>query len=159
MPEPFNLALDDFLTGQEGRELDIDPIFGQPLNAILGNYDLKTMSCALDVPAVSNRVYKLREVACGSDHGIILLAPSNVIVGAYIGGALAVAPEHRGYGLGAELVFEFACAFGSLPAWFMDVPAYSPAGVAAHRRAWHLARDAKFVTAKCHLSASWKLGS
>jgi GNAT superfamily N-acetyltransferase len=148
VPEPFDLPIDVFLTGKEGRELDVDPIFGQPLGEILENYDWDAMRCGLDVPAVSDRVYTFRKVDSGSDQGIVLVSSSNGVVGAYIGGALAIAPEHQGHGLGAELVFEFAYAFGVLPAWFMDVPAYSPAGVAAHRRAWHLAHEAKFMKAK-----------
>jgi GNAT superfamily N-acetyltransferase len=150
-PEPFDLPIDDFLAGREGRELDIDPIFGQPLGEILRNYDLDALQCGPDIPAVSDRIYKLRKVDTGTDHGIVLVSPPNEVVGAYIGGALAIAPQHQGRGLGAELVFEFACAFGTLPTWFMDIPAYSPAGVAAHRRAWHLARNAEFMKAKTDL--------
>jgi hypothetical protein len=148
VPKPFDLPIDSFLAGKTGRELDVDPIFGQPLGEILRSYDLNTMRYGTGVSAVSDRVYKFQNVDSGSEQGIFVVSPSKVIVGAYIGGALAIAIEHQGHGLGSELVFEFAYAFGFLPAWFLDIPAYSPAGVAAHRRAWHLARDDKFMKAK-----------
>lgn len=147
-PEPFDLPIDNFLAGKDGRELDIDPIFGKPLGEILRNYDLGAATCGPDIPSVSDRVYKLRMVETEIDQGIVLVSPTNEVVGAYIGSALAITPLHQGRGLGAELVFEFARAFGELPAWFLDIPAYSPAGAAAHRRAWHLARDVEFMKAK-----------
>ena len=69
-----------------------------------------------------------------------------------LGCALAILPEHRGKGLDAELVFEFASGFGVLPTWFLDFPAYSPAGLGAHRRAWYLGRNADFVGMKAGLA-------
>ena len=144
----LHLPLDDFVSGGDNRKVDIDPIFGQKLHAVLENYRPATLRRGKINPAVFGQGYSFRIVETDTDHGIVLLTRTNTIVGAYLGCALAILPQHRGRGLGAELVFEFALTFGFLPAWLLDVAAYSPAGFAADRRAWYLARSVRFATAK-----------
>jgi len=147
-PQPFDLSLDLFLAGPGGREIEIDPIFGQTFDEIRRDYAPHTLTSGPLVDSVVASRYRFRMVETGSDSGIVLISPTGGIIGAYLGCALAIVPEHQGLGLGAELVFEFAFAFGELPTWFLDTPAYSPAGFAAHRRAWHLGRSSEFVAAK-----------
>jgi GNAT superfamily N-acetyltransferase len=146
--EPFNLSLTQFLSGHADRKLDIDRIFGKSLDIVLDNYPPCRLMRGRITAAVFGRGYVFRTVETDTDAGVVLLDKGKTIVGAYLGCALAVLPEHRGHGLGAELVFEFALTYGVLPAWFLDVPAYSPAGFAAHCRAWHLARSISFSTRK-----------
>src|SRR3546814_2286557 len=68
-----------------------------------------------------------------------MLEPEERVGGEYLGCDLAVADEHQGRGLGAELVLEYAMRTGDLPTWELDVAAYSHAGEAAHRAAWRMA--------------------
>jgi GNAT superfamily N-acetyltransferase len=147
-PAPFDLPLAQFLAGREGRDLDVDRIFGHTVEEIIADYPSECLTRGSVSRAIAEPNYSFRRVETHTDHGIMLLAPTDEIVGAYLGCALAIVPAHRGHGLGAELVFEFALAFEQLPAWHLDVPAYTPAGLAAHCRAWLLGRDRNFVKSK-----------
>jgi hypothetical protein len=148
IPEPFNMPLESFLTGGLGRDLDIDNIFCGNFREILDGYGPKKLEFGATSPSALVEGYNVCLLNAGVDHGVVLRSPSNEIVGAYIGCLLGLDAKHQGLGLGAELVFDFVCNFGSLPTWYLDVPAYSPAGLAAHTRAWHLARSADFLKAK-----------
>lgn len=144
-PEPFDLSLDEFLTGphsDDSNEIDIDPIFGKSLTQVLRElHDWNPQSLAFDeqsprCPSLCEEGYSYVEV----DQGVLLLAPDGDIAGGYLSCDLAVASDHRGKGLGAELVMQRALRDGELPTWNLDVPAYTPAGLAAHRSAWRQVR-------------------
>jgi len=69
--------------------------------------------------------------------GVVLLCSEGAIAGAFVGLDFAVAPDHQGFGLGAELVAERVLRDHELPAWHQDKPAHSFTGwcaaMAAHR--------------------------
>lgn len=79
-----------------------------------------------------------------SDHadGVILRCPKGRIAGVYLGLHLALHAPFRGRGLGTELVVERAWRDGGLPGWELDPPAYTRAGLRAHRSAWRWLQDA-----------------
>lgn len=152
---------DEFLAGpdryaewQEGEQdddlLDIDWIFGNKgLDSVLA--DARHMDGGLDpepgthdTPAFAAPGYAFRQVGAG----VLLIAPTGEIAGGYLGCDVVVDPEHQGQGLGAELILERYLRDGDLPTWWLDAAAYSPAGEAAHRAAWHLLQDAAVREAK-----------
>jgi len=143
--QPFDRSLEEFLAGQPDITPLIDPLFSCEFDSLVRNYDPDVFKSGLEQPATLTDGYKFRILEAKNEMGVALISACNNIVGAYIGCSLAIAEDHRGKGLGAELSFEFADFFGELPTWFLDTPAYSPAGFAAHRRAWYLARDPSFI--------------
>src|SRR6185312_9899215 len=91
--------------------------------------------------------------------GVLLLGPDGKRVGGYVWCDLAIDAAHQGLGLGAELVLERYLRDGGLPTWDLDTAAYSPAGEAAHRAAWRLARNGDFFARKhqSHVDAEREL--
>lgn len=75
--------------------------------------------------------------------GVQLLDEHGVAVGGYLDGDLAIDENHRGRGLGRELILEFFLRFHGLPTWDSDKPGFSRIGEAAHRSAYRLAQDAE----------------
>lgn len=140
-PSPFDVDLDDFLSGGDDRELDIDTIFAKEfddLHAEIALHDPEGLrAIGRDVPSLAEEGYVLRPVECG----MLLIDPDGNAVGGYLSCDLAVDSAHRGLGLGRELVIERALRDGSIPTWHLDEPAYSPEGVACHESAWHHARS------------------
>lgn len=68
-----------------------------------------------------------------------LLSPAGGRCGFYSGGQLWIDPEHRGRGLGAELVLAMADALGASPVRHHGGLGFSGAGIEAHREAWRRA--------------------
>ncbi len=142
--DPLALPLDAFLAGPGGDmdALDIDRRRGKDLDRVLREMrkdDPDSVSFAPDAPRTPSDLaegYSFVDVPSG----LLLLAPDGSVAGAYVSCDLSVAEAHQGRGLGAELVLEYAVRRGSLPTWHLDTPAYTPAGLGAHRRAWILAR-------------------
>lgn len=82
-----------------------------------------------------------------SDHadGVILRCPKGRIAGVYLGLHLALHVPFRGRGLGTELVVDRALRDGGLPGWELDPPAYTRAGLRAHRSAWRWLQEASIT--------------
>jgi len=128
----------------EGRgesDLDIDPIFGKDLAAVLCNAAEDGVVWAAPVPDAQLADlggYVLAEVrtADGDVWGVAAWDANGACVGAYTGSDLSVDVNHQGKGLGAALAAWRFALDGAFPVWWHDTPAYSPAGIAAHRRAW-----------------------
>lgn len=149
--EPFELPLHDFLTGGEHRELLVDQLFGRTFDDLIRDFLCVTFICGPSRNAVSVSDHFFLQVETEQDRGVLLFSQRYEIVGAYVGPALAIKEDRQGFGLGAELVYEFAHSFGVLPTWFLDTPSYSPAGLAAHSRAWSFGRSRRFISAKLSL--------
>jgi len=151
---------DVFLGGPPGpdgevAEPDVDDVFAKAWETVLREQS----SCAADAPDPTGAAaaaeagggrYLLLPVSCG----VLALdsAPRGggppAPVGGYLGCDLALDPAHRGQGLGAELVLARFVWGGDLPTWGIDVPAYSRAGVAAHRAARRLGRSRPDLVAR-----------
>lgn len=134
----------------EGDLLDVDWIFGHRFaDLYAGQESFRPGSTAIlenepITTALADPSYRF--AAC--EGGLLLLAASGVPVGGYLGQDIAIDEAHQGQGLGAELVAECYLRQGEVPVWNLDIPAYSPAGEACHRAAWHLLRDPGFLRAK-----------
>lgn len=141
---PFDLDLAVFLVGPDDtdREPDIDYIYSKPFRILWQEflqYDPEGVSWGKDNPRIPSRLvegYSFIEVPAG----ILLLDSKDEPVGGYLSCDLAVDEEHQGQGLGKELIIHLVHRTGSLPTWFLDEPAYSPEGYAAHVSAWEYAR-------------------
>lgn len=129
-----------FLAGDRDAEIDVDTIFAKPFERVLrelrhhepGGLEPEQPPCQLD--CISAPGYRVLEV----ESGVVLCTESGEWVGGYLSCDLAIAREHQGLGLGAELVLWRYLLKGDLPTWHLDIPAYSPAGEAAHRSAWRI---------------------
>ena len=125
--------------GRDDDDLDIDDIFGKPFRQVRQDmlaYDraaFEPSDPAFITPSEIMSGYMFDEVSCG----LALRDPEGNIVGGYFSCDLTLDEEHQGQGLGAEIVLEFYLRNGDLPTWNLDVPAYSQAGLAAHRSAWN----------------------
>lgn len=132
MTDPFEQDLEGFLAA--GLELDVDPIFGKPLEVLLSDYDIEPEDGAW--PSHSVKGVTIAAVRSG-----IVAMSGPDIVGGYLGCDLAIHPDWRGRGLGAEVVLARCLWSGINPATQLDVAAYSPAGYATHARAWQLGQE------------------
>lgn len=72
---------------------------------------------------------------------LVLLAPNGERCGFYVGIELWIDPDHRGQGLGAELVLAMTELLGRSPREGQEATGFSPAGYAAHLKAWRLAHE------------------
>ena len=156
--DPAAITEDAFLAGPErwddwdGEDelLDIDDVFAKDFERILGEQrDCEPGSVEIEpdathTPSYGNPGYGFVDV----EAGLLLLDPTGRPVGGYIGCDVAVEETHKGKGLGAELVLEYAMRNGRLPTWDLDSAAYSRAGAAAHRAAHALARNRTVFEAK-----------
>lgn len=148
--DPAGLDEEAFLAGPErhahwdGEEelITVDPVFGRPF-ATIWDDALREEPDALTpapgtgrTPALADARYRF----LGVPAGVLLLDGADNPVGGYLGCDLAIEPAHRGRGLGAEIVLEYAMRHGRIPVWTHGIAAYSPAGEAAHRAAHRLAR-------------------
>lgn len=133
IPEPFNLDMMAFLQGN--TDLDIDSIFGKPLDSLLRDYSVDLSGPSQ--PSLTNEAISVHY----HDAGVIMTGADRRIVGAYLGCDLSLLREYQGRGLGTELVIETCLVRGLNPAAQLDTAAYTPAGYAAHKAAWHLARS------------------
>lgn len=137
------MSEDEFLTGADSDELDVDDIFAKPFERILSEFqEFDPEGITLDpqnltFPSLIQPEYRYQEVGAG----LMLLAPDGAPVGGYLSCDLAIQSDHQGQGLGAELIIEFALRSGSVPTWHLDTPAYSRMGEAAHRSAWQRVRS------------------
>jgi len=156
--DPATMCEDAFLAGPDRYEgwdgdgdlLDIDDIFGKGFGRIYKEqlaYDPASLTVpedAIRTPSLKAEGYSFVDV----EAGLLLIDPEGKLCGGYIGCDLAVNDIHRGQGLGAELVLEFAMRNGWLPTWGLDEAGYTSAGEAAHRRAHAMACDREFFAAK-----------
>jgi GNAT superfamily N-acetyltransferase len=132
-----------FLVGPDapdGFAVDIDPVFAKPWTQVLREIE-ETDPHALVVD--EDEASTPSDVVSGYWYqpvmtGLLLMSPAGKPVGGYLSCDVSVEPEHQGQGLGAELIVEFYLRQGMIPTWFLDTPAYSPAGMAAHRAAWRM---------------------
>lgn len=128
---------DEFLAGPGGGELDIDPVFAKSFERAIEEMErfapgsLEVTDDALVTPSLLVPGFTFVEVPCG----VALRDPSGKIVGGYLSCDLVLASEHRGRGLGMEIVIEQFLRAGELPTWNLDAPAYSPDGWQCHLRA------------------------
>lgn len=142
MPEPFDVDEDIFLSGGCGRTLDIDKIFAKTLEQMIedikdpDNGQIEIEVGIAPVPSLIDPRFLFQEAPAG-----MLVLYEGSIVGGYMSCDLTLAPEYQGRGIGAELVIERCLRDGMNPTWHLDSPAYTPAGVAAHRAAWRRVRD------------------
>lgn len=147
LPEPFDVDEDIFLSG--GRDLDIDKIFAKTLEQMLADFkDPLTGQIEIEkdispVPSLIDPRFSYQEAPGG-----IYALYDGAIVGGYMSCDLTLHPEYQGRGIGAELVIERCLRDGMNPTWHLDEPAYTPAGVAAHRAAWRRVRGSPEETSK-----------
>src|SRR3546814_9460216 len=83
--------------------LDVDDVFAKNLTTVLRDYSLDETDVWGRSPSAVAEGYEFAE----TEDGVLLLDPEERVVGAYLGCDLAVADEHQGRGLGAELVLEY----------------------------------------------------
>lgn len=139
-PAPFDEDIDEFLCPGEG-DLDIDNIFAKDFDSMLDDYrqyapeDI-VPNGEVTFPSLINPDLHFREVPCG-----IILFDDDRAIGGYLGCDIALYDEYQGQGLGKEIIIERCLREGSSPVWHLDEAAYSEAGLAAHRAAWHHARE------------------
>jgi GNAT superfamily N-acetyltransferase len=131
----------EFLTGEEERRIEIDPIFAKDLARILREQE-EAEPGSIDPPAADERTPCLTDpslvFAQSPDGFLFLLDSENAVVAAVVGADMAVAETHRGRGLGTELLAEFYLRNECLPTWWTDEAAFSPGGHATARAAWRL---------------------
>lgn len=167
VPPDFPGGMDEgqFLAGprRDSHSLDVDPCFGSGWDLAKTDmiFDLRLRSwedltawaetlldrsMSGDCPTlmVSGGILFLPAISRdGSwEEGVVALDPADeeFLVGLYCGVTLCVRSDRQGQGIGSGLVL---CRFlrdGALPAWEAEVPAYSPAGLAAHRAAFRALR-------------------
>jgi len=97
------------------------PIYEKPFWRSPSGYEIRTVDPDFEPPTV------------------VLLAPDGSRCGFYSGGQLWVDPEHRGQGLGAELVLALTEALGYSITAVNEGLGLSPEGYRAHFKAWRFA--------------------
>lgn len=139
-PAPFHLDEDDFVAG-EGI-LDVDPIFAKTFERVMDEMRRDAPLTIVPFEDGEGRASLLAEGLWYHDvpAGVLLCTGDGTPVGGYLDCDLSLASTHHGRGLGAEIVIERCLRDGAVPTWNLDQPAYSPAGLAAHRAAWRRAR-------------------
>lgn len=83
---------------------------------------------------------------------MVLHAPSGERCGFYVGVELWIDQEHRGQGLGAELVLAMTELLGRSPLEELGVIGFSPEGYGAHEKAWRLAHERAAARARARRS-------
>lgn len=156
--DPRTFDEDAFLAGPdryaswdgEDSLVDVDPVFAKSFGRIWNEQvggDPGSVAIAADArrtPALAAPGYHFVDVPAG----VLLLDAEAKPVGGYLGCDLAIEPNHRGLGLGAELVLEYALRHETIPVWQHDIAAFSPAGEAAHRSAYRLAHKPGLLACK-----------
>jgi len=156
--DPSTMCEDAFLAGPEryaawdgkGDLLDIDDIFAKDFREMYREQlefdpnSVRISKSATRTPSLMAEGYAFVDI----EAGLLMLNPEGKVCGGYIGCDVAINDTHRGQGLGAELVLEFAMRNGWLPTWSLDEAAYSQAGEGAHRKAHAMARDRALFAAK-----------
>jgi len=147
----IGLDEDEFLAGPERYALDqegqldddllvIDEVFAKSVSEILADYQ-----CSLaDLSAPSISLVAPGYIFADHEHGLVLIDPDGRLAGAYLGPDIAILPQHRGKGLGSELVLERVLREQGSPVWDLSRPCYTRAGRRAHLGAWRLLHDADF---------------
>jgi hypothetical protein len=141
LPEPFDLDERQFLQGID-LELDIDDIFAKTLEQVLedfnryASYDITPQDERI-FPSLFEPGYKFQDVPAG----ILLLCPEGKIAGGYLSCDLVLGKQHRGLGLGIEMVIERCLRDGENPVLNLDSASYSRKGLRSHQMAWHHARQ------------------
>lgn len=142
LPEPFDLTEDEFVEGEPGR-LDVDDVFAKTLSQVLEEFrayapdDIRPESDDAGHASLFEPGYRFLDVPAG----VLLMAPDGTIAGGYVSCDLVLGEEHRGKGLGMEIVIERCLRDGMNPVLNLDESAYSNAGLKCHRSAWQHARS------------------
>lgn len=161
---PFNLSLDEFLKG-EGKAADdldiideIDGTFVETIGDVLitdnikrGVASSKGKRIFLTIPLpkifapIDNKIITTKYgvyTSTGLWHyrktetGVILLGPNSGIEGFYANSVVSVNDEHRGKGLGTELIVVASIIHGINPSWSDGKPQYTPSGLTVHQKAY-----------------------
>lgn len=148
LPEPFNAELDVFLAGSAERELDIDPIFAKTFDRIIAEFQASAPEDIIPEGGGTRSIFAPELHFIEVPAGIILVGPRGEPIGGYLSCDLSLAEEWQGRGLGAEIIIERCLRDGEVPTWNLDKPAYSPAGLGAHRAAWRHVRSHREETAE-----------
>jgi hypothetical protein len=157
--KPFNLSLDEFLKG-EGKESDdldlideFDSSFDESIINRAQNYDFESDAWTITFCAphtknfhpVDNRIlttYPRTKAMDGCYHyrktynGVVLLGKRGSLEGFYVDSLVSVAEEHRGTGLGTEIIIVSCLLHGYNPAWVKPPLQYTPSGLRTHKSAW-----------------------
>lgn len=160
---PFHLPLDEYLkgVGRESDDLDlideVDSSFNELIVNRAENYDFGTDKCTVtfctphtpNFKPIDNKIittWPKSSAMKGEYHyrktgsGVILLGCRGGIEAFYIDALVSVAEEHRGFGLGTELIIVASLLHGINPAWVKPPLQYTPSGLRAHKRAWEAYR-------------------
>lgn len=161
--KPFNLDIDEFLKG-EGKETDdldiIDEFDGSFDELIINraqNYDFTSDDWSVTFCAphtknfspVDNRIIITSHRTKAMDgyyhyrktyNGVVLLGKRGGLEGFYVDSLVSIAEEHRGTGLGTEIIVVASLLHGGNPAGFKGPLQYTPSGLKAHKRAWEVYR-------------------
>lgn len=143
--DPADITIEDFVVGPDldWDDLDIDPVFGKSFDRALAELS-KDMPDALD-PAdgdsceTASYVHPsliFRSCVCG-----VVLFDGDTPVGGMLETDLVLHPAWHGRGLGREIVLESYMRDGEFRIWNLDIPAFSPEGLAAFEGAWTMGRD------------------
>jgi len=161
---PFNLSLDGFLKG-EGKEADdldiideIDGTFVETIGDVLIGDNIKRGVASsngkrvfLTIPLpkiftpIDNKIITTQHGAYTSkglwhyrktETGVILLGSNSGIEGFYANSVISINDEHRGNGLGAELIIVASLLHGINPACNKEAPQYTPSGLSVHQKAY-----------------------
>jgi hypothetical protein len=124
-------------------DLDVDKIFAKKLDRLLKDA-VAFQKDALDRPEDS---IQTKSLLCPGvvfedvEDGLIARDATGRIVGGYISTDVSLAEDFMGKGLGKELILEYFLRNESFPVWSLEAPAFSPAGLGAHRAAHRLIRE------------------
>jgi GNAT superfamily N-acetyltransferase len=129
--------------GRPESALDIDRVFGKSLDRVLSDLRTEGLEHLLcDEGLASTQSIRVPDLSFREvQAGLLLIDSEGAVVGGYISCDLVLAESYRGRGLGAEIVAEYFARYQGLPTWSLDAPAYSPAGLAAHRSAYRLLKS------------------
>lgn len=140
LPEPFNQTQDAFISGE--ADLDIDDIFAKKLSEVIDdlnryNPEMLEMDMNSYQPSLFEPGYIYRDVPAG----VILIDPAGNIAGGYLSSDLVLGENHKGKGLGIELIIERCLRDGENPVHNLDTASYSRKGLRAFEAAWEYAQS------------------
>lgn len=132
-------ALTEFLTGDPDWQPVVDDVFGKDFDRALAEMRMfdphGLMPEEPGAKGIESRIEPGLEYI-GIHDGLGLFdAATGELVGGYLGCDLVLKNDYRGRGLGAEIVCEYFFRNRDLPTWHMDEPAFTNAGIAAHKSA------------------------
>lgn len=136
---------EEFVVGPDMTydDLDVDKIFAKKLDRLLKEA-VEHQKDALDRPENS---IQTKSLLCPGivfedvEEGLVARDATGRIIGGYISTDVSLADDFMGKGLGKELILEYFLRNESFPVWSLEAPAFSPAGLGAHRAAHRLIRE------------------